>query len=174
MKTTKSMLAASLLGVCLVVPATATLAENIGAKAILGATPFATTNYGKNVVRGRAELYSDDRGANTKVTVKMSGLKPGTAHIGHIHGGTCAQLFPGTILHNLEPLIADNAGQGISKTDIPRGMQGLTNCEWWVAFHEGAENASPQTPALAVGPVITKGPEHEHHGHEHGHEHLSK
>lgn len=170
MKLTKSILATSLLGVFLALPATPILAEGVTAKAILGGTPFAHTNYGKNVIRGRAELYSDDQGASTKVKVKMSGLKPGTAHIGHIHGGTCAQLFTGTILHNLEPLIADSEGKGTSKTDIPKSMQGFTDCEWWVAFHEGAENAAPQTPALAVGPVITKGQDHEH-GHSHEHKH---
>lgn len=161
MKLTQSILATSLLSVFLFVPATATLAEHLAAKSILGATPFATTNYGTNLVRGRAELVSESAGTTSKVTVRMSGLKPGTAHIGHIHGGTCAQLFTGTILHNLEPLIADSAGKGTSKTEIRKGLQGFTDCEWWVAFHEGAENATPQTPAIAVGPVITKGQDRE-------------
>lgn len=27
------------------------------------------------------------------------------------------------------------------------------DCDWWVAVHEGPANATPQTPAIAVGPV---------------------
>lgn len=159
MKSMQSFLVASLSGVFLAVPSTSAWAEAVAARAILGATPFAHDHYGTNVVRGHAELVSDSRGASSHIIVKMSGLIPGTAHIGHIHGGNCTRLFPGTILHNLEPVVANNSGQGTSKTEIPEGMQEIADCEWWVAVHEGAENASPQTPALAVGPVITQGRE---------------
>lgn len=170
MKSTKSIIATSVLSVFLAVPAGAAFADSANAKATLGGTPFAITNYGTNVVKGRAELISDNRSANSKVMVKLSGLKPGTTHIGHIHGGSCVQLFPGTIFHNLEPITADNAGNGASKTDIPRDLLGLADCEWWVAFHEGAANATPQTPAIAVGPVIFKGKDNMHdHAHEYGH-----
>ena len=161
MKSTKSFLVTSLLSASLALSATATMAEGVTARAILGATPFAHTNYGTNVVKGRAELVTDGRGTTSKVVAKLSGLKPGTAHIGHIHGGNCTRLFPGTIFHNLQPIVADSAGNGTSKTEILEGMQGLADCEWWVAFHEGAENATPQTPAIAVGPVITKAHEHD-------------
>ena len=65
-------------------------------------------------------------------------------------------MTPGTILYNLEPVVANNAGEGTSKTDIPQGLQGFADCSWWVAFHEGAENAAPQTPAIAVGAVILR------------------
>lgn len=165
MKLLKITLASSVLSVLLVVPATMAFADDVTAKAILGGTPFAIINYGANVVKGRTQLISEGR-SGAKVIAKLSGLKPGGTHIGHIHGGSCIQLFPGTILHNLEPIVADNAGKGVSKTSIPASLQGLTDCEWWVAFHEGPTNTTPQTPAIAVGPVINKGNEHEHgHGH---------
>lgn len=156
MKLINSILATCLLTVLLAVPAGAALAEGAVASAVLGGTPFAITNYGTNVVKGRAILVSDRMGSSSQVIVQLSGLKPGTAHIGHIHGGTCAALQPGTIFHNLKPVVADDSGKGTSKTQISRGLQGLADCEWWVAFHEGPENTSPQTPALAVGPVIIK------------------
>lgn len=130
--------------------------DDMQARAILGATPFANANYGNNVIRGRATLTAREDGTSTKVTLKMRGLRPGTAHIGHIHGGNCPQLFPGTILHNLEPVVADAAGEGSSRTVIPARLNGLVDCSWWVAVHEGPENTAPQTPALAVGPVITE------------------
>lgn len=155
MKLSKSFFVSSLLSVFLTVPASAALAlDDVVAGAILGGTPFAVTNYGTNVVRGSATLVSDEAGASSTVIVNLVGLKPGTAHIGHIHGGTCAALTPGTIFHNLEPVVADSAGKGKSKTVISQGMQGLADCQWWVAYHESAENSVPQSSAIAVGPVI--------------------
>ena len=101
MKSTKSFLTTSLLSALLAVPAAAALAAETSALAILGSSPFAHQNYGTNVVRGRAELASEggETTARTNVVVRLTGLKPGTAHIGHIHGGTCAALTPGTIFH---------------------------------------------------------------------------
>lgn len=159
MKSAHAMLATGFLGVLLTVPATVALAGETAALAILGSSPFAHQNYGANVVKGRAQLTSQggDATGNTKVVVKLTGLKPGTTHIGHIHGGTCVSLTPGVIFHNLEVIVADDSGEGTSKTEVPEGLQGFTDCSWWVAFHEGAENATPQTPAIAVGPVITRG-----------------
>ena len=158
MKSAKAFLTTSLLSALLAVPATAAFAEGTSALAVLGSTPFAHQKYGTNVVKGRAELAPEggETSGRTKVVVRLTGLKPGTAHIGHIHGGTCAALAPGIIFHNLEPVVANSSGEGTSKTEILVGLQGFIDCAWWVAFHEGAANASPQTPAIAVGPVIIR------------------
>lgn len=158
MKSARSLLTASLLCALWVVPAASALADDGAALAVLRSSPYAHQNYGTNVVRGRAELASEGGAgaARTKVVVRLSGLKPGTAHIGHIHGGSCVALTAGVILHNLEAVVANNAGEGTSKTEIPQGLQGFADCSWWVAFHEGAENAAPQTPAIAVGAVILR------------------
>ena len=155
----KHFLVTGALGALLAISANYTLADDgVGAaRAILGGTPFANANYGINAVRGSAVLAPQEHGTSTKVILKVSGLKPGTVHIGHIHGGNCPQLFVGTILHNLEPVVADASGEGTSRTDIPGSIQGLVDCSWWVAVHEGPANTAPQTPALAVGPVITEG-----------------
>ena len=154
----KSIIATSLLSVFLAASTTtAVFADDVVANAILGGTPFAITTYGTNVVKGRATLVSDGDAGNSTVIVNLRGLKPGTTHIGHIHGGNCAALARGTIFHNLQPVVMNKYGKGTSKTVIPQGMQGLADCEWWVAYHEGAENPvppEPQTPAVAVGPVI--------------------
>ena len=127
------------------------------AHAILGASPFAHANYGNNAVRGSAVLIPQEQGASTKVILRIRGLTPGTVHIGHIHGGNCPQLFVGTILHNLEPVVINASGEGSSRTTIPASIQGLVDCSWWVAIHQGPGNTSPQSPAVAVGPVITGG-----------------
>lgn len=158
----KRVLISSALAAFLTCSSAVTLADeegNVSARAILGSTPYAhlSPDYGVNVVKGRAELSPANGGASTQVVARLSGLKPGSAHIGHIHGGTCAALKPGEIFHNLEPIVANGAGQGKSKTIIAESMDGLIDCEWWVAFHESAINSTPQSPAIAVGPVITKG-----------------
>lgn len=158
MKSAHVILATGFLSVLLAVPITSAWAEEAAAVAILGSTPFAHQNYGINVVKGRARLISknDATGGKTKVVVKLTGLRPGTTHVGHIHGGTCASLTIGEILYNLEAIVANDSGNGTSKTEVPQSLQGFSDCGWWVAFHEGAENAIPQTPAIAVGPVITR------------------
>lgn len=156
MNTVHTLLASSLLSLTLVTVALPARAEGALASAILGGSPYAVENYGANVVKGRAELLADGRSSNSQVVVRLTGLKPGTAHIGHIHAGTCARLIPGTILHNLEAVVADQRGAGVSRTEIPESIRGLVDCEWWVAFHEGPENTEPQTPAIALGPVIVK------------------
>jgi len=159
MKSAHVILANGFLGVFMAVSATPALADETTAKAILGSSPFAHQNYGTNVVKGHARLTSKhgDAAGKTKVVVKLIGLRPGSAHIGHIHGGNCVSLTPGVIFHNLEVIVADESGEGTSKTEVPEGLQGFSDCSWWVAFHEGAANATPQTPAIAVGPVITRG-----------------
>jgi len=131
------------------------LAENTEAFAILASTPYAHMNYGSNVVKGRAELHSASH-SSTTVVVRLVGLKPGSIHVSHIHHGTCVQLSPGEISNDLSPMVANERGVGVSKTEIPGKLADLADCTWWVAVHEGPVNATPQTPAIAVGPVITR------------------
>lgn len=127
------------------------------AVALLRATPFAHKAYGINVVKGRAELISEERRAahKTKVIVRLSGLKPGSKHVGRIQGGTCSNVTPVITVHKLEPVIADQAGEGTSNTQIPEGLSGVADCEWWITFHEGSDPSSPKSP-IALGPVISQ------------------
>lgn len=118
----------------------------------LRATPYAVTRYGADVVAGEAELRPQ-RG-RLEVEATLEGLTPGTGHIGHIHFGDCGRLFPGTIIHDLTVIWIGEDGSGESTTVLKDSLIGLEDCEWWVAFHEGPANTSPQTPAVAVGPVL--------------------
>lgn len=142
----------------LVVPATALASQAVVGEADLNSTPFANSTYGPGVVDGEARLVTDGKGEETRIVTKVEGLKPGTTHVGHIHFGDatepCARLQPGAIIHNLEPLVANKNGVAVSKTVVADSMAGLADCEWWVAVHEGPENTSPQSPAIAIGPVL--------------------
>ena len=150
----KKLLASIVVGSISTLLAGQALAENTDAFAILGSTPFAHKNYGTNVVKGRAELHASGR-SSTMVIVWLTGLKPGSIHASHIHRGTCLQLSPGEISNDLSPVVANEHGVGFSKTEIPGKLADLADCSWWVAVHEGPVNATPQTPAIAVAPVIT-------------------
>lgn len=124
--------------------------------AALRSTPAANAIYGPGVIHGKAHLVTNGKGTTTKIVVKVEGLKPGTTHAGHIHFGDCDGLTPGTIIHDLEPLVANAAGVATSKTVVADSLADLKDCEWWVAVHEGPVNTDPQTPAIAVGPVLLR------------------
>ena len=145
--------ALALLTVVLVLPATVLAGEARVGATTLRSTPFATANYGPGVVSGRATLVSNAGTGTTSVVVRVEGLRPGTTHIAHLHLGNCAALQPGLIIHDLGPLVANAHGIAVDRTVIDGSTVGLADCDWWVAVHEGPANATPQTRAIAVGPV---------------------
>ena len=126
------------------------------ATATLRSTPFANTTYGQGVVSGKAELEEED--GRLKIEAEVQGLTPDTVHIGHIHLGNCASLSPGLIIYDLKPVKIDKDGEGRSVTVIndtaEASLAKVKDCQWWVAFHEAPANSTPQSPAVAVGPVL--------------------
>ena len=145
--------AIAMIAAMLVLPSAALAGEARVGSATLRSTPFATSNYGPGVISGAATLVSNAGSGTTSVVVRVKGLRPGTTHIAHLHLGTCAALQPGVIIHDLGPLVANAHGIAVGRTVIDGTTAGLADCDWWVAVHEGQANASPQTPAIAVGPV---------------------
>ncbi len=137
----------------LVLPTAALAGEARVGSATLRSTPFATSNYGPGVVSGAATLVTDAGTGGTSVVVRVEGLRPGTGHIAHLHLGDCAALQPGLIIADLGPLVPNAHGIAVDRTVIDGSTAGLADCDWWVAAHEGPANATPQTPAIAVGPV---------------------
>jgi hypothetical protein len=144
-------------------PGTASAHQNLTdmtgkATATLGATPFADAAYGAGVVGGKAKLEQKDGRLIVKAAVR--GLTPGTSHVGHLHFGNCASLIPGEVVYHLTAAKIGQDGQGRSVTVIPdaarANLTALKDCDLWVAFHEGAANTSPPSPAAAVGPVMIK------------------
>jgi len=140
----------------LAIPATALAAGALKGDTHLRSTPAANTIYGAGQVEGSARLINDASTGRTAIVTRVERLKPGSKHAGHIHFGDCSRLFPGAIIHDLEPLIANAHGNAVSRTVIDDSLAGLKDGEWWIAVHEGPENATPQTPAIAIGPVLIK------------------
>lgn len=131
---------------------------NAEATATLGSTPFANATYGAGAVSGKAELEQED--GRLKINAEVQGLKPGTSHVGHLHFGNCTTLIPGEVVAHLTPLTVGQDGQGRSVTVITgatrANLAAVQDCDLWVAFHEGATNTTPPSPAAAVGPVLLK------------------
>lgn len=146
-----------LLAALLALPALAIAGEARVGSAPLRSTPFAITTYGPDVVSGQARLVTNAGTRTTSVILRVEGLRPGTTHIAHIHFGDaaepCARLQPGAIIEDLGPLTANARGIAVDRTVIESSTAGIADCEWWVAVHEGPENADPQTPAIAIGAV---------------------
>lgn len=153
---------ALLLAAMLAVPALTLAGEARVGSATLRSTPFATSQSGPGVISGAATLTTDAGTGTTSVMVRVEGLQPGTTHIGHIHFGDatepCARLQPGAIIEDLGPLTANAHGVAVARTVIDTPTADVADCEWWVAVHEGPENADPQTPAVAIGPVDFREP----------------
>jgi len=148
------LMPAVLLAVLVTLPVPALAGGARVGNATLSSTPFANAAYGLGVVSGQARLSNAGR-ATTSVVVGVAGLQPGTTHIGHIHFGDaadpCARLQPGAIIEDLGPFVANAHGTAVARTVIETPTVGVDDCEWWVAIHEGPENATPQTPAIAIG-----------------------
>ncbi|GAC1676541.1 MAG: hypothetical protein NVS9B8_18120 [Candidatus Limnocylindrales bacterium] len=149
----RRVLAFTTLAILVALPSTVLAGEARVGSANLHSTPFASATYGPGIVSGRATLVGNAGNGTTSVVVRVEGLRPGTVHIAHIHLGTCTALKPGLIIADLGPLVANAHGIAVGRTAIDVSTVGIADCEWWVAVHEGPANASPQTPAIAVGPV---------------------
>lgn len=90
------------------------------------------------------------------VTVTVSGLAPRSTHQAHIHQGSC--LSQGPVVYPLTPVVADNKGNGTSKTTILNVSSIPTN--WYVNVHLAATPADLGTQTgfdpLACGNVVNQ------------------
>jgi hypothetical protein len=109
-----------------------------GAVARGSSTLAATLNSG---VTGSATLAQS--GETTSVTVTLGGMAPNSAHVGHIHRGSCS----GAIIFPLGVITADASGQGSVTATVNASIDAPS---WWIQFHTGD---NPPGPPIACGPV---------------------
>lgn len=93
-------------------------------------------------VSGEATLTQS--GNTTTVTVRLRAPSGGTAHAGHIHGGSCN----GPILFALETIQLDASGQGSATSTVNAPLDPNT---WWIQYHE---SVSPPGPGVTCGQVM--------------------
>ncbi|HLI25975.1 MAG TPA: CHRD domain-containing protein [Chloroflexota bacterium] len=93
-------------------------------------------------VTGEATLTQS--GNTTTVTVRLHAPSGGTAHAGHIHGGSCS----GPILFPLETIQLDASGNGSATSTVNAPIDAGN---WWIQYHQ---SASPPGPGVACGQVV--------------------
>jgi hypothetical protein len=70
------------------------------------------------------------------VTIKLTGMAPGSSHISHIHAGKCAA--PGGIAYALQQVVADSSGGATATTIIPV-QYAIPVSGWYVNVHHGPD-----------------------------------
>jgi Cu/Zn superoxide dismutase len=94
----------------------------------LGATTAADNQH----ALGQAELTLQGNVLTVKVSVR--GLVPGSAHMEHIHAGSCENQIPGKVLYMLQNLVADQNGSAQASTRIPNVKQ-IPAKGWYINVH---------------------------------------
>jgi hypothetical protein len=70
------------------------------------------------------------------VMINLTGLKPGSSHVSHVHAGQCAQ--PGGIAYALQQVIADSSGSA-STTSTVLTTYLIPTSGWYVNVHHGPD-----------------------------------
>jgi CHRD domain len=83
------------------------------------------------------------------VTIKLTGLTPGSSHISHVHNGACAK--PGGIAYPLTQVVADSSGAATVVSIVPAAYS-IPTSGWYVNVHHGPDFSAP-----ANGPSISCG-----------------
>jgi hypothetical protein len=106
------------------------------------ATPVPTTAGPVSVTlrhlpAGLAVIGINDEVRQLSVEVRVAGLSPGSTHAARLIDGTCAH--PGTVLHPLEPLVADGGGIGDATTTVANVTEtAIPRAGWSLAVFTGA------------------------------------
>jgi hypothetical protein len=77
------------------------------------------------------------KGAGTfTVTIRLTGFKPNSSHVSHVHAGQCAQ--PGGIAYALQQVIADSSGSATTSSTVVATYLVPTS-GWYVNVHHGPD-----------------------------------
>lgn len=100
---------------------------NMGAMA----TTVTLAAVGGSAVSGEATLTP--AGAQSEVSVTLTGLEAGSTHPGHIHQGTCAA--PGSVVAPLSEITADASGSGTMTTTVDVSADAATAGNHLIQYH---------------------------------------
>ena len=83
------------------------------------------------------------------VTIRLTGLPPGSSHVSHVHAGTCAA--PGGIAFALQEVIADSSGAATTTSTVLTTYSVPTS-GWYVNVHHGPDfTESESAPSAWCG-----------------------
>ena len=112
--------------------------------------PSATFTMGQmnaSGVTGTGQVY---KGAGTfTVSIQLSGMKPNSEHVSHVHIGSCAK--PGNIAYALLTVVADSQGKATA-TSVVAEYYSMPATGWYVNVHEGEDLTEPEyLPSISCG-----------------------
>ena len=112
--------------------------------------PSATFTMGQmnaSGVTGTGQVY---KGAGTfTVSIQITGMKPGSEHMSHVHVGSCAK--PGDIAYALLTVVADAQGNG-KATSVVAEYYSMPATGWYVNVHEGEDLTEAEyLPSISCG-----------------------
>jgi CHRD domain-containing protein len=86
------------------------------------------------------------------VSITLTGLPAGSAHLSHIHVGACATATNADpVAFALVPTIANSTGEATATTAITAGYS-LPMAGWYVNVHVGPDNTQPSyVPSISCG-----------------------
>ena len=98
-------------------------------------------------VTGTGQIY---KGAGSfTVSIQLHGLKPNSAHMSHVHVGSCAK--NGDIAYALLEVVADSSGNAIAKSTVTE-YYSMPATGWYVNVHEGVDTSEPEyLPSISCG-----------------------
>jgi hypothetical protein len=108
---------------------------------------FAMTAQNGSSVSGTGTIVKGT--ASFTLTIVLTGMKPGSIHVSHIHAGKCAQ--PGGIVYNLQSVAADSTGSATTITAVPAGYL-VPASGWYVNVHFGPDFTEAEyAPSISCG-----------------------
>lgn len=111
------------------------------------ANTFAMTAQNGSSVSGTGDVIQAS--ASFTLTVKLTGMTPGSIHVSHVHAGGCGH--PGGILYNLTSVVADSSGVATTKSVVPAAYLVPTS-GWYVNVHFGPDFTEAEyAPSISCG-----------------------
>jgi len=82
------------------------------------------------------------------IEIVITGLQPNSAHVSHVHVGSCQQ--PGNILLALNPVVADGQGSSDTRSTL-NATYPPTNGTWYAVVHAGPDMQGSNATYLLCG-----------------------
>jgi len=121
------------------------------------ATPTPAVNFtmaaqNASLVTGTGEVVKS--AASFTLTLKLTGMPPGSIHVSHVHAGQC--LAQGGIVYALQAVIADSSGTATTVSTIPAAYA-IPASGWYVNVHHGPDFTEPgYAPSDSCGDLPAK------------------
>lgn len=98
-------------------------------------------------VSGTGQIVKGD--GSFTLTIKLTGLAPGSSHISHVHAGSCKA--QGGIAYTLREVIADASGAATATSTVPAAYL-VPASGWYVNVHHGPDfTESEYAPSDSCG-----------------------